>query len=106
MPGQGGVEFGKPDGVTLIGLERQRQIDVERWTPEHDDTHTDDEFLLAAGSYISATMGNDRTMPSYWPWADETWKPAEPMGNLVKAGALIAAEIDRIQRREAADGKD
>lgn len=34
-----------------------------------------------------------------WPWRDEDWKPSnDRVANLVKAGALIAAEIDRLQR--------
>ena len=33
---------------------------------------------------------------SDWPWPPEFWKPSDdPVRNLVKAGALIAAEIDR-----------
>jgi hypothetical protein len=34
-----------------------------------------------------------------WPWDEKWWKPStNPIRNLVKAGALIAAEIDRLQR--------
>ncbi len=36
---------------------------------------------------------------SAWPWDQTWWKPSSnPIRNLVKAGALIAAEIDRLQR--------
>lgn len=32
-----------------------------------------------------------------WPWDMKWWKPSDdPIKNLVKAGALIAAEIDRL----------
>jgi hypothetical protein len=42
------------------------------------------------------------TEPLAWPWAEKWWKPSEDqVRNLVKAGALIAAEIDRIQRLKA-----
>lgn len=34
-----------------------------------------------------------------WPWDYKWWKPSDdPIKNLVKAGALIAAEIDRLQK--------
>lgn len=34
-----------------------------------------------------------------WPWATDWWKPSDdPITNLVRAGALIAAEIDRLLR--------
>lgn len=37
---------------------------------------------------------------SDWPWHSSWWKPSDdPIRNLVKAGALIAAEIDRLQRQ-------
>lgn len=40
-----------------------------------------------------------------WPWDEEWWKPSEdPVRNLVKAGALIAAEIDRLQRVDGGEG--
>lgn len=41
--------------------------------------------------------------PRYWPWEPGWWKPgkgnsyADRVRELVKAGALIAAEIDRLQ---------
>ena len=35
----------------------------------------------------------------WWPWRNEDWKPSnDRVVNLVKAGALIAAEIDRLER--------
>lgn len=38
--------------------------------------------------------------PREWPWDASWWKPSpDPIANLVKAGALIAAEIDRLQRK-------
>ena len=32
-----------------------------------------------------------------WPWAQDFWKPKDQLRNLVMAGALIAAAIDRLQ---------
>jgi len=37
-------------------------------------------------------------LPPSWPWAQTAFKPSgDPVRNLEKAGALIAAEIDRTQ---------
>ena len=83
--------------------ERQRQIDVDGWTPEHNDKHKRNELGLAASLY--AFHDNVRTLsittiPVYWPWSDEWWKPKSYRENLVRAGALIIAEIERIDREE------
>ena len=81
-------------GVELIAAERQRQMDVEGWTPEHDAEHDAGEILDAAICYAVP-----RFAVKYWPWGRQWWKPSDdPIRNLVKAGALIAAEIDRLRR--------
>lgn len=85
-------------GADMILAERLRQVDAEGWTTEHDDEHADGELLRAAQSYVFTAMhGNSRTLPDpLWPWDASWWKPSDdPVRNLVKAGALIAAEIDR-----------
>ncbi len=97
-------------GVELITLERRRQMAEEGWTPEHDDTHRKKELALAAISYAEAHANPDewsaeRGLPPHptadWPWGKKWWKPsADPIRNLVKAGALIAAEIDRLRRAD------
>lgn len=90
-------------GVSLIAAERQRQMAVEGWTPEHDDEHKQEELLMAAYAYIAkAWSGPTVDMivpPACWPWSRSWWKPSpDKTRNLVKAGALIAAEIDRLNR--------
>lgn len=86
-------------GTELIADERQRQIEVEGWTPEHDSIHTDEELCYAAKSYIESPhiIG----IPPNWPWDFEWFKttPNDRVRELVKAGALIAAEIDRLQNQ-------
>ena len=87
-------------GIELIADERQRQITAEGWTPEHDDQHTESELLQAAICY--AENGSNLELGACdvpWPWGENDWKPSQDnIRNLVKAGALIAAEIDRLQR--------
>lgn len=85
-------------GIELIAEERQRQIEKEGWTHEHDDDHNDQSLLGAAVCYAERTlMGEGRTTYN-WPWDEKWFKPTDDIRNLVKAGALIAAEIDRLQR--------
>jgi hypothetical protein len=103
-------------GIELIAAERQRQITKERWTPEHDDAHSGHELARAAAFYVKHYVSRawifendgpelypDHEAPKdEWPWARKWWKPSDPMRDLVKAGALIAAEIDRLQRKASA----
>jgi len=107
------------EGAQRIAAERQRQLEMEKWTPEHDDEHDGDEIALAAACY--ATPVRHRKMvrhstaapgmfpdrgdafwlePELWPWEGE-FKPAptDRIRELVKAGALLAAEIDRLLRK-------
>jgi hypothetical protein len=88
-------------GADLINEERQRQILQEGWTPDHDDTHTDASMGRAAITYIIAADQAHmfESAAVHWPWGMDWYKPSsDPVRNLVKAGALIAAEIDRLQR--------
>lgn len=92
-------------GIELIAEERQRQIEVEGWTPEHDAEHTDNSIAKAAACYATPAdkrnMGNwpEGVFPALWPWDLKWWKPTPDnrVKELIKAGALIAAEIDRLQ---------
>ncbi|HRP76261.1 MAG TPA: hypothetical protein PKZ27_11710 [Rhodocyclaceae bacterium] len=120
-------------GVDLIAAERQRQQDVEGWTPDHDDEHDDGSLALAAVCYASPVKlyeqhdyaagpafrdpwpdswdgrwdkrfryGERRTNPGNMAPDPATYTDAERIDLLAKAGALIAAEIDRLLR---ANGK-
>ena len=93
-------------GIELIAEERARQINVEGWTPEHDDEHADSELGFAACYYAmpclirvdGVTVTPLDLYPGTWS-ADGAKRGSDRVRNLVKAGALIAAEIDRLQRR-------
>ena len=96
-------------GIKLISDERIRQVGQELWTSEHDDAHVNCELAQAAVCYIQQSIGRRWLDPiSYqkdippvdWPWDQSWWKPKHPIRDLVRAAALIAAEIDRLQRLE------
>ncbi|EFN4745530.1 hypothetical protein D6910_03515 [Escherichia coli] len=82
--------------------ERQRQKAVEGWTSEHDDKYGKSQLLWASSCYVLNTIQPFNRIPMDWPWAPEWWKPTNPRRDMVKAGALILAEIERIDRLEAA----
>lgn len=91
-------------GVYLIVAERARQVTAEGWTPEHDDEHRFGELAIAAAWY--ARLGTDAAIDddgegwrSIADWIKPT--PGDRIRELVKAGALIAAEIDRLKRAGA-----
>jgi len=101
-------------GTVLIERERERQIAEEGWTSEHDAQHVAGELCDAAACYadLSAAIVRGASVEEIkplilgfdsmltWPFDDADFKPTEdPIRNLVKAGALIAAEIDRLQRQ-------
>jgi len=83
-------------GAQLIVDERMRQIAEEGMSHAHDDKYKNQELLRGACTYMSLHLALSGFA---WPWAKDWWKPSgDPVRNLTKAGALIAAEIDRIQR--------
>lgn len=91
------------EAAASVLAERQRQISVEGWTPEHDDTHNSCELPAAAACYaLCATEQHTEELQingvRVWPWSRAWWKPKTYRDNLVKAGALILAEIERIDR--------
>lgn len=84
-----------------ILAERQRQIENEGWTLEHDDKHAQGELARAAACYALFRWPGPRYadyVACIWPWAHSWWKPVGHRRNLVKAGALILAEIERLDR--------
>lgn len=102
-------------GIQLITEERSRQITKEGWTSDHDDTHTGGEMAIAAACYaledvvdfkIPINLQCSQKITHWlWTWSSCWWKPKDRICNLVRAGALIAAEIDRLQREEGRKSK-
>lgn len=88
------------NGVELIAAEHQRQIDVEGYTEEHDDGHNGGEMAISAAAYaLQHTRFKHTGKDIGIDGSCCPLKPKGPIRDLVRAGALIAAEIDRIQRR-------
>lgn len=85
-------------GAVEILKERERQELVEGWSSAHDDAHNGGELAEAAASYASATVPLHRGLPVTWPFEANWWKPKDRRSDLIRAGALIAAEIDRLDR--------
>lgn len=84
--------------------ERQRQVEVEGWESSADDRYSEGELVMAAVCY--AMNGDDAAspVPYAWPWDKKWWKPGSDRRNLVKAGALILADIERLDRAAQLDG--
>lgn len=110
-----------PDRAPAVGVaaeviaERFRQIESKGWSRPHDDQHSKGEIALAAGAYAvhAAALLNPGSSLQHlsellWPWPPSGWKPASPSyderpcrRDLVRAAALIVAEIERLDRAEA-----
>lgn len=102
-------------GVHLIALERLRQIAMG-WTPSHDARHKEGELANAAAcyaitddlrSFMDEDWGNDKWL-HMWPFLLKEWKPTpdDRIKQLTKAGAMIAAEIDRLMAEEKNNSKN
>lgn len=96
-------------GAGAIASERVRQIEKEGWTPDHDDALADYGLTKAALCYAhTATLPVAPAVETvldflrkYWPWTTGWWKPSlNRKRNIEKAGALLAAEWDRLDRIE------
>ncbi len=88
-------------GIEIIADERLRQIESEGWTFKHDDKHTNGELARAAACYaIPSILRPFVKLGKLWAWSLSWWKPTpdDRIKELAKAGALIASEIDRINR--------
>jgi hypothetical protein len=99
-----------PKAIDDINAERLRQMGSEGWTLEHDDKHVRGELAAAAGCYAIVAGCSDRSRQQFpaqqhpypeWPWDNQWWKPKDRRADLVRAGALIVAEIERLDRLAA-----
>lgn len=107
-----------PKGFVIKDVinERQRQINQEFYSTENDDEYKQNELLRAAVCYaenvvrrgwvFDSNFGPDvyqeEEVPDLWPWDIDFWKPKNPRRDLVRAAALLIAEIERIDRSTGA----
>ena len=80
--------------IDEIAAERKRQVEGEGFSQAHDDRQMLGELAYAAACYAKGDF-NDA-----WPWAKKWWKPTTQRRNLIKAAALIVAEVERLDRAE------
>lgn len=90
-------------GADLIREERRRQIEEYGYDAMHDRHHTPQILARAAAGYAlhedPSKLVSDAAA-NLWPWTKDFWKPKDQLRNLVRAGALIAAAIDRLQKED------
>ncbi|WP_278534980.1 hypothetical protein [Delftia acidovorans] len=90
--------------------ERRRQVSAEGCSTKHDDVYQGSELALAAAWYATPPFTRfalDANDMSLWPvsWLPTSFKPGDRRRELVKSGALIIAELERLDR-EAAQAKE
>lgn len=98
------------NGANIIMKERLRQIEKFDWSLDHDDQYAHGELLIYAQYWLSMPLPEcdiaRATAKDYLQgldqsgWEDEWFKYDErtPIERLARAGALVAAEIDRVNR--------
>ena len=94
--------------VLDVAAERRRQIEVEGWTPEHDDEHGNTSMSIAAACYALADVRAALAVQTVhlsdlWSrtgWSASWFKPKDRRSNLIRAAALLVAEIERLDRHE------
>ena len=115
-PGSDHVWFSQ--AIRDVGAERRRHVEVEGFDYAHDDAHIRGEMAAAAACYATnasiasrfeadGSIASDQIeaaharceAPPGWPWAWRWWKPRSRRFALVRAAALIMAEIERLDRK-------
>ena len=87
--------------IEEIKKERQRQVSREGWSKGHDDDHGAGVLATAAAGYARRAFSpKSNVAPTFWPWTEDWWKPKTPKRNLIRAAALIVAELERLERSE------
>ncbi|PZU62344.1 MAG: hypothetical protein DI552_00300 [Brevundimonas sp.] len=84
--------------VVDIVAERQYQISRHGWSRDHDDTHADGAIANAAADYAST---GQQPISTSWAYGSKVVDKEPRRQQLVKAGALIIAEIERLDRQRA-----
>ncbi|WP_422036558.1 hypothetical protein [Reyranella sp.] len=92
-----------------IAAERDRQVKVEGFGAGRDDGFVHGQLARGAAAFAEFAGESDERRataagaPSIWPWWSlGHWKPKDRRADLVRAGALIVAEIERLDRAKGA----
>lgn len=81
-----------------VVAERQRQVSAEGYSLYRDDLYVKGELAEAGATYANLA-GNPKHISTAWPWGQATFKPsADRRRDMVKAAALLLAEIERLDR--------
>lgn len=100
-------------GARDVLIERHRQVIEEGWDVEHDDQHAPGELASAGSAYaVNAShalqgmspIDSKHELPVGFPWDEEWWKPKDVRSDLVRAAALLIAEIDSLDRADDTPG--
>lgn len=95
-----------PKSISIIQAERLRQINEKGYSIENDEQYSTNELAMAAVAYATPAplrlYTGERRVPNGFPWVANYWKPSPDnrIKELAKAGALIAAEIDRLLKNK------
>lgn len=121
-------------GSVVVAIERSRQIREEKWDGAHDAQHEKGELVAAAIAYAASGAKIETKVKIYteprcqcgargmadctcvmqvgdqkwvhpWPWEKKWFKPKDALRDLIRAGALIVAEIDRMIRQDTEDAE-
>lgn len=103
------IDTGPSRAARDVLKERFRQVTEEGWTAEHDDQHIKGELAGAAATYALGTARYRGLKIGWffdainvmWPFETKWFKPKGGRVDLVKAAALLIAEIERLDRAEA-----
>lgn len=89
-------------GTLDVAAERMRQIDEHAYTATWDSGYLNFQLLYAADAYMRSACTDSvlNQAPPTFPWSEASWRPTTPRRDLVKAAALIIAEIDRMDAEQ------
>lgn len=88
----------RKDIILEIWKEREQQEEREGYDADHDDEHVNDELATAAAVYALGPE-YEKIDETLWPWHPDEPKFKDRRRDLIRAAALLVAEIERLDRR-------
>lgn len=85
----------KSTAIDLVKEEREKQINKYGYTAVHDRQHHNKAVLYGALAYLNSVIYSPNIGIEDWPFEEESFNPEGDIKNLVKAAAMIIAEIDK-----------